>query len=141
MQATYRITRRRSTVNGSAPAYALATLLHKHGGFAGEFQDPGGEDSQKEGAESGQEERDAEAWGQGLGGFGGLAGLVHVHDDQDVQVVIRRDGAVQQTEDGQPDQVAIQGGLEDVELAEEAAGERDADQREQEDGEQGGSEG
>ena len=36
--------------------------------------------------------------------------------------------------------MAIQGGLEDVELAEEAAGERDADQREQEDGEQGGGE-
>ena len=34
--------------------------------------------------------------------------------------------------------MAIEGGFEDVELAEKAAGERDADQREQEDGEQGG---
>src|ERR1035437_2744441 len=119
-------------------AEPYATLLHNRGGFAGELQHPGGEDAQEEGAERGHQQRDAQAGGQGLGRLGGFARFVHVHHHQDAQIVVRRNGAVQQTENRQPIQVAIQRRLEDVELAEEAAGERDADQREQEDGEQGG---
>src|ERR1019366_6503459 len=100
-----------------------------------------GEDAQEEGAERGHQKCDAQTGGQGLGGGGGFARFVHVHHYQDPQVVVGRHGAVQQAENGQPIQMAVKGGLEDVELAEEAAGKRDADQREQEDGEQGGGEG
>src|ERR1039458_9612634 len=116
-------------------------LLHYRRGLAGEFQHPGGEDAQEEGAERGHHERDAQTGGQGLGGGGGFARFVHVHHYQDPQVVVGRHGAVQQAENGQPIQVAVQRRLEDVELAEEAAGGRDGDGGEQEDGEQGGGEG
>jgi hypothetical protein len=46
-----------------------------------------------------------------------------------------------QADDGEPDVAGLDGGGEDVELAEEAAGEGDADEREQEEGEQRGEDG
>jgi len=52
---------------------------------------------------------------------------VEVHDDDDAEVVEGGDGAREQTEDGEPDEAGVDGGFEDVELAEEAAGEGDAD--------------
>ncbi len=58
---------------------------------------------------------------------------MHVHDHQDAQVVIRGDRAGQQTQDRQPHQIRLQRGFEDIELAEKAAGERNADHREQKD--------
>ena len=58
---------------------------------------------------------------------------MHVHHHQDAQVVAGCYRAVQQSQHGQPDQVRFQGGLEDIEFAEEPAGEGNADQREQED--------
>ena len=62
----------------------------------------------------------------------GFAGLLHVHHHQDPQIVVSRDRAVQQAENRQPHQVRLQRRLEDIELAEEAGGQRNADQREQE---------
>ena len=57
---------------------------------------------------------------------------------QQAQVVEAGDAGVQQADHRQPDVAAVDGGGEDVELAEEAAGEGNADQREQEEGQQRG---
>ena len=71
------------------------------------------------------------ALGAGLGVDGG----------EQAEVVEAGDAAVEQADDGEPDVAAVDGGGEDVELAEEAAGEGDSDQREQEEGEQRGEDG
>ncbi len=57
--------------------------------------------------------------------------LAHVHDDDDAQVVVGRDAAVDEADDGKPDKIRLKRGAEDVELGEEPAGGGDADQTQQ----------
>ena len=60
------------------------------------------------------------------------ARFAHVHHHDEAEVVVGADDAVDGHQHGEPDQVRIHGGLEDVELAEEAGGDRQAEQRKQE---------
>src|SRR5712692_6055146 len=49
------------------------------GGLHGELQDPVRENAEHESSERGEQQRQAGPGRQGLGGFRGFAGLVHVH--------------------------------------------------------------
>ena len=60
---------------------------------------------------------------------GGGAGLVHVDGDDDFQVVVGCNRAIDETEDGEPHQVGTERGLEHVEFSEKAARQRNAYQR------------
>ena len=69
------------------------------------------------------------------GDFG--AGLAHVHHHNHANVVVRADDAVDGHDHSQPDQMRIDGGLENIELAEEAGGYGKAEERKQEEREYG----
>src|SRR5580704_16682263 len=64
-----------------------------------------------------------------------VARLAHVHHHDDAQVVVGADRAVDLSDEGQPNQIRLYRGTEDIELGEKSAGHGDADQREQENGE------
>ena len=66
-----------------------------------------------------------------------LARFAHVHVNDDAQVVVGSDAAVEHADDGEPDQIGFYRRVKDVEFGEEAAGHRNADEREQEDRESG----
>ncbi len=59
--------------------------------------------------------------------------LVEIHDLDDAQIVERADDAGEHADHGEPDQIGVDRGEEDVELAEEPGERRDAGQREHED--------
>ena len=65
-----------------------------------------------------------------VGGF--TRGIAHVHHDDEAEVVVGADDAVDGHQNREPDQVGVDGGLEDVELAEEACGDGQAEERKQE---------
>src|SRR5580704_19284398 len=94
----------------------------------------GGEDAEEDGAEGGDGQDDVDGEGEARGGGGGDfgAGFAHVHDDDEANVVVGANDAVDGHEDGEPDEVGVYGGFEDVELAEEACGDRQAEKRKQE---------
>src|SRR5260370_31165304 len=111
-------------------------------GLDDEVEDTVGEEAEVDGVDccEGQEEVDGEAEADySVGGLRG--GLAHVHYDDETNVVVGPDDAVDGHQDGQPDEVRAHSGLEDVELAEEACGDGQAEQREQEEGEDGGGDG
>ena len=67
--------------------------------------------------------------------------FAHVHDDDEAEVVVGADDAVDGHHHGEPDQVRVDGGLEDVKLAEEAGRDWQAEQRKQEEAQRSGDEG
>src|SRR4029077_20432403 len=94
--------------------------------------------AERGGAEGGEGEDGVDGEGEvgdGGGGFG--AGFAHIHDDDQAEEVVGADDAVDGHEDGKPDEVGVYGGFEDVELAEEACGDRQAQQGEQKEGQDG----
>ena len=84
---------------------------------------------------------DAESCGRGhnvdpVGGY--ILERLGVERGDEAEVVEAGDAAVGESDDSDPDVAGVDGGGEDVELAEETAGEGDADEREQEEGKQCG---
>src|SRR5579859_6332389 len=93
------------------------------------------EDAERENQHRASEkgERDiARSHGNGDGGAG--RGLAHVHVDDDAQVVVRAEHAVEEADHGEPVESAsaVDGRAEDVELAEESGRRRDASERQEE---------
>ena len=123
---------------GGFGAVAEAGVLGEPEGLAGEdAEDEGARGRRRRGrGRRGCVKRRVERAGRAtsVGGAG-------VDGGEQAQVVEAGDAGVEQADDGEPDVAGVDGGGEDVELAEEAAGEGDADQREQEEGEQGGEHG
>jgi len=60
-----------------------------------------------------------------------LARFAHVHHNDDPEIVVSADRAVDDTNQREPDEVRTESGAEYVELGEEAAGDRNSDQRQQ----------
>src|SRR5260370_41154891 len=111
-------------------------------GLEDEVEDTVGEEAEVDGADGGDGQDEVDGEGEADYSGGGLrAGLAHVHYDDETNVVVGADDAVDGHQDGQPDEVRADSGLEDVELAEEASGDGQAEQREQEEGENGGGDG
>ena len=99
--------------------------------------DQGGERGAEDGERRSRRESGEAACGERVVAWLGT----RVERGEQAQVVEAGDAAVEQADDGEPDVAGVDGGGEDVELAEEAAGEGNADQREQEEGEQRGEHG
>ena len=90
-----------------------------------EVEDAVGEEAEVDGAEGGDGQDEIDGEGEADDGGGGLrAGLAHVHYDDETNVVVGADNAVDGHEDGKPNEVRAHSGFEDVELAEEACGDR-----------------
>jgi hypothetical protein len=120
-----------------APVDSLRVLLAgiAYGGQGGcsglgHRQDAAGENAQKKcrgyGEQQGQGERSFRARHQL---YWGIVGWLVVDRHQQTQVVVRGDATVYQADDRQPNFTGMQGRGEDVKLAEEAAGEGNADER------------
>src|SRR5262249_31910821 len=67
--------------------------------------------------------------------------LVHIHDDDEAEVVVNADGAVNGHEDGEPNQIRMDGRSEDIEFSEEARRDWKTEQRKQENAKSGGNPG
>src|SRR5208337_4093179 len=86
----------------------------------------------------GGEHRDDDHHGGGGTKAGGRVGrdvafvFAHVHHDDDTQVVVGADDAVDGHQNGQPNELGLDGRGEDVQLAEEARGDGQAEQGKQE---------
>src|SRR5581483_3112424 len=95
----------------------------------GEIEGAAGHDAEQErgrgGKQNGEAERDGHARDRKDGRvFRGLS----IKRSQQAQVIEGRDAAVDETEDGEREHPALQGGGEDIKLREEAAGEGNADE-------------
>src|SRR6185437_4873178 len=101
-----------------------------------EIEQYGREDSKHQSTERARPQSRFHPGAQGFERLRRRAWFSHVHHNQDAQVIESGDRAVEQAEDRKPDEVRIESGAEDVELAEESGGQRHTDQRHQEDGEQ-----
>src|SRR6266851_4959088 len=101
------------------------------GFFQEEAEDLVGEEAEVDGADGGdgQDHVDGGGEGDGRGGGGVFARFAHVHGDDDFQIVVGADDAVDSHENGEPDQVGIYGGLEDIEFAKEACGDGQTQER------------
>jgi hypothetical protein len=125
---------------------ALLAGLFDEGGVAGvlgEGDGTVGQDAEGERSDGGEGEADGRrnADGTKLGEAGALRAGPGVDGGQQAQVVEAGDAAVEQADDSEPDVASVDGGGEDVELAEEAAGEGDSDERKQEEAEESGEPG
>ena len=101
----------------------------------GEIERAARDDTQQQrgrcGQQDGEAERDRHAGdGEDRRALGGL----RVERGQQAQVVEGGDAAVDEPDDGESEHALLQRGGEDIELGEEAAGEGNADEREQEEG-------
>jgi len=112
---------------------ALLAGLFDQGGVAGvlgEGDGAIGQDAEGECGDRGQRDsngcRDAD--GTKLVETGALGARAGLDGGQQSQVVEAGDAAVEQADDCEPDVAVVDGGGEDVELAEEAAGEGDPDE-------------
>ncbi len=122
---------------------AFLAPLFDEGGVAGVLGKPDraiGHDAEDECSHCSEGETDGcgDADGTKLVEASTVGAGLGVDRGQQTQVVEAGDAAVEQADDGEPDVAGVDGGGEDVELAEEAAGEGDSDQREQEEGEKRG---
>src|SRR5271168_115175 len=118
-------------------------LVAEEGGAENEIEDGIGEKAEEDGADASDGQDHVYRYGEAGGRFGGdfRAGFAHVHEHDDAQVVVGADDAVDGHEHGEPDEMRVDGGFEDIELAEEAGGDGQAEQREKIEAEGGGDEG
>src|SRR5712692_1766725 len=89
------------------------------GGQVGQGEDVVRIEPEIENADDADRECGSQGPGQGGGGSCGLA-LAHVHGDDRPQIVIDGDHAVEYGDDSKPDEVRVDGGAEEIELAQEA---------------------
>src|SRR5438270_6125025 len=96
------------------------------------LEDPVGQNPEIKCCENTHGKCDCQAQGNGRNGDI-LTRFTHVHDYDDAEVIVGSDGAVENTDQGEPDQVGSQGGTEYVEFGEKTAGHGNADEGQQED--------
>src|SRR5216683_2125030 len=125
--------------------HLLAGLLDAGGaaGVLSQSEGAVGENAEDQGRDRGEGQADAcrDADGAALGDVGAVGGGAGVDGREQAEVVEAGYAAVEQADDREPDVAGVDGGGEDVELAEEASGEGDSDEREEEEGEERGEDG
>ena len=107
-------------------------LHHRLHGVLEEVEEVGGEEADVEGGQCCDEQGNSHG-GDGAGQFDLALGLLHVHEDDDAEIVVDRDHGVDNTDDNEGNLAGLDGGAEDVKLGHKARGRRYACQREHED--------